>query len=139
MHAYHWPGNIRELKNTVDYLTLKADKGTVDIDDLPYFLRAAEEKTPSPATLPEATAVGASPFLCPVAQAMLRLFKDNAACGLRPGRRKMLAALAAQGIRISSGQYMYLASILAEFGLLSIGRTKQGCRITDAGLRFLAQ
>lgn len=30
LHAYHWPGNIRELKNMVDYLTVMQD----DIDDI---------------------------------------------------------------------------------------------------------
>ena len=143
MHAYHWPGNIRELKNTVDYLTLKADKGAVGVDDLPYFLREAERETaPGTAVEPDAppreeTPSTSSVFLCPVGKALLRLFRDNTTRGLRPGRRKMLAALATEGIRISAGQYLHLTAKLAEYGLLSVGKTKQGCRITETGLRFL--
>ncbi len=143
MHSYHWPGNIRELKNTVDYLTLKTDKGPVRIGDLPHFLRAAEENT-APAAGRErdpvaaAAGIGAvSRSLCPVEEALLCLFRDNAARGLRPGRRKMLALLAAQGITLSSGQYLQLTARLAGQGLLAIGRTKQGCRITEAGQRYI--
>lgn len=145
MHAYGWPGNIRELKNTVDYLTLKADKCPVTIEDLPHFLREMAESGAPSATderdvcRSKTVADWNSLSLCPEGKALLRLFRENTARGLRPGRRKMLAALAAQGIRVSSGHYLHLTSFLAENGLLSIGKTKQGCRITEAGVRFLGQ
>ncbi len=154
LHAYPWPGNIRELKNAVDYLTLKKDKGAVTLSDLPHFLRAASgAPLPGPsdaaaaaASAPAARAPdgrahaeggGTLPAPCVVGAAILRLFREHAARGETPGRKKMLAALAARGIRISAGRYLAFTARLAEQGLLSIGRTKQGCSLTEAGLRVL--
>ena len=38
-----WPGNIRELRNTVERLTLLADSPTLKPEDLPYEIRSAPE------------------------------------------------------------------------------------------------
>ena len=38
--AWHWPGNVAELHNTVAQLARRADGGTVEIDDLPDELRS---------------------------------------------------------------------------------------------------
>lgn len=35
LNAYHWPGNIRQLLNTLDRATVLADNQTVTLDDLP--------------------------------------------------------------------------------------------------------
>ena len=32
---YHWPGNIRELKNTINYAATMATTGDIRIEDLP--------------------------------------------------------------------------------------------------------
>ena len=39
--AYHWPGNLAELRNTLHGLARRADGATVDADDLPDELRSA--------------------------------------------------------------------------------------------------
>ncbi|MGN5478546.1 helix-turn-helix domain-containing protein [Cupriavidus basilensis] len=35
MRAYHWPGNIRELRNVLDRARLYADDGVIRAQDLP--------------------------------------------------------------------------------------------------------
>ncbi len=42
MIKYSWPGNIRELANTIDRLVIMAEKDTLDPEDLPYNFRAEE-------------------------------------------------------------------------------------------------
>jgi DNA-binding NtrC family response regulator len=37
---YRWPGNIRELENVIERLTVLAPNDEISIDDLPDFLRA---------------------------------------------------------------------------------------------------
>jgi DNA-binding NtrC family response regulator len=39
LRRYPWPGNIRELRNTVERLTLLSDTATLTPDDLPYEIR----------------------------------------------------------------------------------------------------
>jgi len=40
---HQWPGNIRELRNTVERLTLLTDSPTLKPEDLPYEIRTAPE------------------------------------------------------------------------------------------------
>ncbi|MCX7830241.1 MAG: helix-turn-helix domain-containing protein, partial [Acidobacteria bacterium] len=36
---YHWPGNIRELKNVVEYSLVNCKSFAISIDDLPQYLK----------------------------------------------------------------------------------------------------
>ena len=35
LHAYNWPGNIRELKNVIERLVIMAENDTIDTKQLP--------------------------------------------------------------------------------------------------------
>ena len=48
--SYHWPGNIRELKNVAERLAVRCHNGAVETCDLPAILLRAE-----PATVPATT------------------------------------------------------------------------------------
>lgn len=39
-NRYHWPGNIRELENTVQRLVIMSEGRTIDVADLPEFMRS---------------------------------------------------------------------------------------------------
>lgn len=39
LSRYHWPGNIRELQNTVEWLYIASDDETIEIDSLPPKLK----------------------------------------------------------------------------------------------------
>jgi DNA-binding NtrC family response regulator len=38
--GYSWPGNVRELENVLGYCCLMAERGTIDVRDLPEQLQA---------------------------------------------------------------------------------------------------
>lgn len=40
---YSWPGNVRELQNCIEYAVNFEDRSRIDIDSLPYPLKAAAE------------------------------------------------------------------------------------------------
>jgi DNA-binding NtrC family response regulator len=52
-----WPGNVRQLENTIERLALAARGGVIDVEDLPATLAAAADE--APLARPSATA---SPF-----------------------------------------------------------------------------
>jgi len=40
---YSWPGNVRELQNCIEYAVNIEDRSRIDIESLPYHLKAAAE------------------------------------------------------------------------------------------------
>lgn len=57
---HHWPGNVRELENVLGHACMMAMSDTIDIQDLPAYLRAPgvpEEATLTLAGVPEAGAL----------------------------------------------------------------------------------
>ena len=50
--AHYWPGNLRELKNDMDYACSMREHGVIDTDDLPLgcgsSANPAAQPTPSP-------------------------------------------------------------------------------------------
>jgi transcriptional regulator of acetoin/glycerol metabolism len=57
--AYPWPGNLRELKNVLDYAASMGDGTRIELQDLPERLQASEvPATPGLRAMPEPTAPG---------------------------------------------------------------------------------
>jgi sigma-54 dependent transcriptional regulator, acetoin dehydrogenase operon transcriptional activator AcoR len=53
LQAWHWPGNLRELRNLIEYARAVCDGGYIQLGDLPDGFLAALRATPTPAaTLP---------------------------------------------------------------------------------------
>lgn len=50
LHAYWWPGNIRELENLIERLVAVSDKDWITDEDLPYELHMAQLDAEGPAT-----------------------------------------------------------------------------------------
>lgn len=44
LKAYHWPGNIREIKNVLEHSIIMADGDVIQEADLPTFLRTAPRR-----------------------------------------------------------------------------------------------
>jgi DNA-binding NtrC family response regulator len=43
LYEYDWPGNIREMENTIERCIIISDRDALDIDDLPQHIRAADK------------------------------------------------------------------------------------------------
>jgi transcriptional regulator with GAF, ATPase, and Fis domain len=46
MKAYGWPGNIRELQNTIEQLKILAEGPEIRMEDLPFNIRMASSRNP---------------------------------------------------------------------------------------------
>lgn len=44
--SYHWPGNIRELENVIQYIDVFSDENLIALEDLPLELMEAYKKRP---------------------------------------------------------------------------------------------
>lgn len=42
IYEYNWPGNVREVENTIERCIIITDSDLIDVDDLPAHLRTAE-------------------------------------------------------------------------------------------------
>ncbi len=42
IYDYTWPGNIREMENTIERCLIIAEKDAIDVDDLPAHIKASE-------------------------------------------------------------------------------------------------
>ncbi|MHB1688042.1 MAG: sigma-54-dependent transcriptional regulator [Ignavibacteriaceae bacterium] len=42
IYEYGWPGNIREMENTIERCMIIAEKDIIDVDDLPQHIRVSE-------------------------------------------------------------------------------------------------
>jgi len=42
IYDYSWPGNIREMENTIERCLIIAEKDVIDVDDLPAHIKASE-------------------------------------------------------------------------------------------------
>lgn len=42
IYEYNWPGNIREMENTIERCMIIAEKDTIDLDDLPTHIKTSD-------------------------------------------------------------------------------------------------
>lgn len=42
IYEYSWPGNVREMENTIERCIIITDKDTIDVDDLPAHFKSGE-------------------------------------------------------------------------------------------------
>lgn len=134
--AYRWKGNIRELRNYVEYLVYQ-DKAMVEPEDLPpAFSRASARQSAG-----EQAAAPAVPELHRLAGRDEQLYrfllqeisaKQSAGTGI--GREKLLQSARQAGYSISQYQLRTALTHLKEAGYVTILRGRGGCRATAKGL-----
>ena len=63
LEAYSWPGNMRELRNVLEFAVLSSDEPQINLKDLPaWFLRCASEGSESEADVKSVLGVAEIPF-----------------------------------------------------------------------------
>lgn len=58
LSRYYWPGNVRELENAIGHACMMVLSDTVDVGDLPEYLRSPESPSTWAPQRPPAPAVG---------------------------------------------------------------------------------
>ena len=129
LRQYRWDGNVRELTNLVEYLSMLAQP-VVDVDDLPGYLRSLS----SPVTTSKGddcqdfwqAAHGreeAFRFL------VCALGRSNGGVG----RGTLLLLAREQGVPVTEQEIRDILCTLNGLGLVSVSRGRGGSRLTQAG------
>ena len=129
--THQWRGNIRELRNVVEYFSYTGSP-VVGPEELPPTFHYL------PAGLPEAGGAGAQPPRladCPQEDerfVLSRLYQADRE-GHSLGRDAILAAAKAAGMPCSQQEVRRILSALDQAGLARVSRGRGGTRLTPAG------
>lgn len=141
MQKYNWPGNIRELENTIEYLAHVVED-EVDLHHLPFH--------PSSEALPPAVGEVMEEDLSEQVQlyeekgflsdmlVILHTFGQLDQHDQHGGRHSILFHLQEANVVMSEQQLRYRLKILQNDGLIQVGRGRQGSKLTQRGKNFLA-
>ncbi|OLS38087.1 Fis family transcriptional regulator [Alkalihalophilus pseudofirmus] len=67
--AYHWPGNVREVENTMERLVLTSEKDRIEISDLPLLIHKQQHNSMEESTASQSNeAINASTYKEAMAQ-----------------------------------------------------------------------
>jgi transcriptional regulator with PAS, ATPase and Fis domain len=130
--AYPWPGNIRELGNVANHITLMADR-EVTVDTLPVHLLG---KVPGPSFAVESGLLAARCGL-ERARSLLAVLAQFAGRDLKAGRRSLRTALLAQGQSLTEAEVRGILQVLTEGGLVRSGLGRRGTELSSRGQQFL--
>jgi DNA-binding NtrC family response regulator len=108
LQAWDFPGNVRELKNTLEHAVVMARTDTVQPDDLPKAMRAGESvtapiSTPAPKTLAELREAWLAPLERRYLAELLDAHEgkvDSAAKGAGINRVTMYRLMLKHGLRV---------------------------------------
>lgn len=136
--CYDWPGNMREFKNMIEYVSMISSSDVVGPSDLPFDLlhRTARGTANSPVHLEQARCYLESVCHLGHAVQLLKIYAYSKNNNLRPSREYVMTLLNTRGFDCSVSNLRTLIRHLSDQDLLSIGKTKQGSAITRKGLDF---
>ncbi|MCK8815834.1 sigma 54-interacting transcriptional regulator [Natroniella sulfidigena] len=135
LYNYDWQGNIRQLENCVEYIT-QVCESEVKLADLPSYLRPTngQEKQQDIREIEEKL-----DELGKIDQYIFILNELYLAkqLGEKIGRREIANNAEANELYLSSQMVRSRLKKLEEYGLVSIGRGRQGTEIISKGIKFL--
>ena len=146
--AHQWRGNIRELRNVVEYFSYTGSQ-VITPEDLPptfHYLPAGSTNGRLSPTVSVSAAVPASspepvsppPQLSEEQWMVLQLIHQAARQGRPAGRDSLLTAARQMNRPLSQQQVRRLMSELAQLGYLRIERGRSGSHLTEQGLQLLS-
>lgn len=132
LRAYPWEGNVRELANLVEYLSMLG-KDQVEVEDLPSYLRESSRPTVPAASIPS----GGPPDFQRLAQgreeAYTFLVCALGRSGQGMGRGTLLRLAREQGLPMTEQEIRDMLQALHSQGLVSVSRGRGGSRLTRSG------
>lgn len=136
---YSWPGNIRELKNMTDYISIYKNHAIIQISDLPYDIQPdnRERDLNTDIEIEQIALQLDHQFFHDDIQNVLMILNRNLTAPCKIGRSKMLFELERQGSQITHGQLRTIMGHLEKYELIQKGKTRQATVINNKGKQLL--
>ncbi|GED70857.1 Fis family transcriptional regulator [Brevibacillus reuszeri] len=135
-----WHGNVRELKNTIDYMLAVCEESTIHVENIP--LQSTNPISNSSPDVQERTS-GAMPKAPVIPDEedelllILRSIQTIAKRGETPNRRRIMEMSAEWTRPLSEQQIRSRLDVLELRGYIVKNRGRFGTRLTEAGVRML--
>lgn len=129
---YDWPGNIRELKNCIEYM-VNIDEGFCK-ENLPQYMKHRLQQNKNDAR--EQT-IDANIDISEETLLLLRLIADAHKKHIYIGRRELARKMTEQNIFISEQSIRTMLYKLSNLGLVHLSRGRAGTRVTIKGLEYI--
>ncbi|MFO7888133.1 MAG: sigma 54-interacting transcriptional regulator [Eubacteriales bacterium] len=123
---YSWPGNVRELRNIVEYLAYLSEE-EIMIENLPHNFNKVKE-------------IGVEEKedkISKVKIIILKILDEKLIKKEKIGRKKLSKELEEKGVFLSEIEVRNQLVELQEKHLVSIGKGRQGTRITQKGMELI--
>ena len=107
MNAYHWPGNIRELKNIVERIVIMIDKSVIELRHIPPVVRMGSANSSQEQSYPKIFKEATEQFERQFIQNMLRRYHWNiskTAEAIQVERSNLYRKIKSLGIVVQRGQ-----------------------------------
>lgn len=136
---YDWPGNIRELRNVVNYISVRSTKRPIGIDQLPEDIRMEKQATDSGEVsgFPVILSRLGTQFSLDEIQKYMQIIATNSKKRQVLGREKIHQILN-ESCSISINRLRNLVAELRAERLIIVGKTKQGTVLAPSGNEFLS-
>ncbi|WP_312115967.1 sigma-54 interaction domain-containing protein [Brevibacillus reuszeri] len=143
---YQWPGNIRELENTIEYLSIM-NEGDLQIEDLPFSIGdsinqavSTSEKTAPLIETNDSSGqklVPADYAALDVERLLLELILEAKIKGLHTGRKNLIKLARERGILLTESLIRKQVDLLREKGLVNVQIGRAGCQLTTRGYAYI--
>ena len=127
-----WPGNIRELRNVVEYF-IYTDHRDITMEDLPPTLLLSGDALSRPASAPTARQAAPVPSMSDSFRFVLAQLYAASEAGTPMGRDKLLQKARESHVPLSQQEVRTILSEMAEQGLARVSRGRGGSQLTPKG------
>ncbi|WP_231620747.1 sigma 54-interacting transcriptional regulator [Fictibacillus sp. 7GRE50] len=136
-----WTGNIRELKNAIDYMLAVCDKEKITVWDLPQEVMRISgfESTFAGEAIKEISVTSEElPLIAPNEEAaIMSCIYRNHLSGKASSRKSLLLDLELQGVKLSEAQIRLRLDLLERKGFIVKAKGRKGTRLTESGLLYI--
>ncbi|MET3729068.1 transcriptional regulator with PAS, ATPase and Fis domain [Fictibacillus halophilus] len=136
-----WTGNVRELKNAIDYMLAVCDGEKITVMDLPQEVMRISgfERSLGGDVIKEiATTSEELPLIAPNEEvAIMSCIYHNHRSGKASSRKSLLMDLESQGVKLSEAQIRLRLDLLERKGFIVKAKGRKGTRLTEIGLIFI--